>query len=580
MLKDPNCNKNNTIDAHCHHISAINEANSSLNLSSFYLPSDMVVESAVICNNKIELYIKSVLDYGICPYCGHISEKIHSQYQRVITDLPVLGKRVVIHFRPRKFFCQNDFCSKKTFAEQPGNEVFRYRRRTRRCEQVVTHHGLMSSSNDASSLLNGMGIPLCNTTVLRDIHRIRIPENKEITNIGIDDWAFRKGINYGSIIVNLGTGHVIDLLGDRERDSFSKWLECHQQVSLVSRDRSTEYSTAIALSGKRIIEVADRFHLIKNMSDCVTKTISENYSDYRNAVRSGNEITPEEKCIQPDIQEICNDKLSGDKKQEVNNNTDSRTIMFNEVKELQDKGFSIGAIAKKLKIARQTVRKYRNYTSLPPRKSSPRNEYFKFDSYVESEYSNGKSLVNIFHEIKNLGFKGSKTPFHDHYRYLSKGRKGRRTDRPKSIKKIKPQDNREPLIPVKTISSIVDKGIRMKELDEKEDILIQTLISIPWFKEIYNAATSFYKIFKEPNGGQLAEWINEYRDTELAKLKTFITGIILDMKAVENGIKYPFSNGIVEGFVNKLKTIKRMMYGKAKLMLLKRKLVLGTLLFN
>lgn len=105
MLKDPNCNKNNTIDAHCHHISAINEANSSLNLSSFYLPSDMVVESAVICNNKIELYIKSVLDYGICPYCGHISEKIHSQYQRVITDLPVLGKRVVIHFRPRKFFC-------------------------------------------------------------------------------------------------------------------------------------------------------------------------------------------------------------------------------------------------------------------------------------------------------------------------------------------------------------------------------------------------------------------------------------------------------------------------------------------
>jgi len=425
-----------------------------------------------------------------------------------------------------------------------------------------------------------MGIPLCNTTVLRDIHRIRIPENKEITNIGIDDWAFRKGINYGSIIVNLGTGHVIDLLGDRERDSFSKWLECHQQVSLVSRDRSTEYSTAIALSGKRIIEVADRFHLIKNMSDCVTKTISENYSDYRNAVRSGNEITPEEKCIQPDIQEICNDKLSGDKKQEVNNNTDSRTIMFNEVKELQDKGFSIGAIAKKLKIARQTVRKYRNYTSLPPRKSSPRNEYFKFDSYVESEYSNGKSLVNIFHEIKNLGFKGSKTPFHDHYRYLSKGRKGRRTDRPKSIKKIKPQDNREPLIPVKTISSIVDKGIRMKELDEKEDILIQTLISIPWFKEIYNAATSFYKIFKEPNGGQLAEWINEYRDTELAKLKTFITGIILDMKAVENGIKYPFSNGIVEGFVNKLKTIKRMMYGKAKLMLLKRKLVLGTLLFN
>lgn len=121
------------------------------------------------------------------------------------------------------------------------------------------------------------------------------------------------------------------------------------------------------------------------MSDCVTKTISENYSDYRNAVRSGNEITPEEKCIQPDIQETYNDKLSGDEKQEINNKTDSRTIMFNEVKELQDKGFSIGTIAEKLKITRQTVRKYRNHTSFPPRKSSSHNGYFKFDSYVESE---------------------------------------------------------------------------------------------------------------------------------------------------------------------------------------------------
>lgn len=298
------------------------------------------------------------------------------------------------------------------------------------------------------------------------------------------------------------------------------------------------------------------------MSDCVTKTISENYSNYRNAVRSGNEFTPEEKHIQTDIQEVYNDKLSGDEKQKINNNTDSRTIMFNEVKELQDKGFSMCAIAKKLKIARQTVKKYSNYTSLPPRKSSPRNEYFKFDSYVESEYSNGKSLINIFHEIKSLGFKGGLTPFHYHYRYLSKGHKGRRTNRPKPIKKIKLQDNREPLMPIKTISSIVDKGIRMKELDEKEDVLIQTLMSIPWFEEIYNAATSFYKIFKRSNDGQLAEWINEYRDTELKKLKTFITGIMLDLKAVENGIKYPFSNGIVEGFVHKLKRIKRMMYGK------------------
>jgi len=94
-------------------------------------------------------------------------------------------------------------CGKKTFAEQPGNEVFRYRRRTRRCEIMVVGHGLLCSSNKAKRLIRTVGIPLSNTTISRDIHRMSINPRDSVKNIGVDDWAFRKGITYGSITSSL-----------------------------------------------------------------------------------------------------------------------------------------------------------------------------------------------------------------------------------------------------------------------------------------------------------------------------------------------------------------------------------------
>ena len=111
---------------------------------------------------------------------------------------------------------------------------------------------------------------LSGDTVLRDIHRMSVPERCEVKEIGVDDWAFRKGVTYGSIIVSLETGSVIDLLGDRDVKSFQAWLDEHVQVEVVSRDRSTDYTAAIAATGRNITEVADRFHLNMNMSDCVT----------------------------------------------------------------------------------------------------------------------------------------------------------------------------------------------------------------------------------------------------------------------------------------------------------------------
>lgn len=541
-----------------------NPSSPSINLSPFYIEARLEVRDLLVKDDSIHLFVRCSHPDGICPYCGSVSSKIHSKYYRTIVDLPILGRGVTIHMESRKFFCANETCNKKTFAEQPGNEVFRYRRRTRRCEILVARHGLCCSSGKAKALINAQGIPLCNTTVLRDIHRMQVDKYSSVQNIGIDDWAFRKGITYGSIIVNLDTGLVVDLLGDRNQNSFETWLENHPKITLVSRDRSTEYSAAIASSGMRITEVADRFHLVKNMSDCITKVLSENYANYRSLVRAEEDL-PTEK-----------DQLT----KEIPVRVDSRQVMFDEVKELQSKGFMMTKIARKLGIARQTAQKYMSYDKLPLRASKARNEYHKYDAYVEQEYKHGKDLRKIHREIIDKGFKGSLTPFYDHYKYLSDGHRGYRSAKEVGKMKKRPTDTREPLVPIKVIAYIVDKNIRGKDMKEDENALVEKLLNLKWFNDIYFAAESFYAVIRGDDVAALDTWISTYENSAIAKLKTFVYGIKMDMKAVTNSIKYNVSNGIVEGYVNKLKEVKRTMYGRAHIKLLKRKMVMTNILFN
>ena len=255
---------------------------------------------------------------------------------------------------------------------------------------VVTQHGLKCSSESARKLLSATGVPLSGDTVLRDVHRMSVPERCEVKEIGVDDWAFRKGVTYGSII--------------------------------VSRDRSTDYTAAIAATGRNITEVADRFHLNMNMSDCVTKVIGSHYDEYRSAVR------PEEVQETPEV-----------------------------------------------------------------------------DS---------------------------------------------------------------------------DKSIRKEKMVHAEVALVEKMMSYGWFRDIYNAASSFYATIMGNDIDELDSWLDSYGKSPIKELRSFAYGIRMDLKAVRNAISLDTSNGIVEGFVNKLKAVKRVMFGRASLDLLKRKMVFSDLCFN
>ena len=462
-----------------------------------------------------------------CPVCGHISHKVHSIYTRRLQDMPCAGIPVNLNIELRKFFCNNSQCDRLIFAE-PISGIKHYSRRTGRVEDMLVKMGAEVSSSKCSYLSSIVGVPVSTSTALRMISKATLPDISEVSIIGIDDWAYRKGAIYGSIIVDMEKGKVIDVLCDRECDSMMKWLKKHQKVTLVSRDRATNYSSAIALSGRNIDEVADRFHLIKNMSDCVDRIICRNYKKI---------------AIQGDSSNIT---ASGHQQE-----------IFNAIKDLQSKQMSISKIANEIGVARQTVRKYIAYDAIPPRASFPRNNYFQYEDYVFAEQLKGKSLRKIYYEIKEMGFSGSSTPFYD---YIKK----RKNTYGKSVT----------LPPLKISSSLCGTRLFCLSKEEKHTMRI-LLASNKWLRELKQCARMFHDIIMGKDSDALDDWMKQAKAIGIKHLNSFVYGVERDIAAIKNAIIYHWSNGIVEGHVNRLKNIKRQMYGRAGLELLKRKVVLA-----
>lgn len=181
----------------------------------------------------------------------------------------------------------------------------------------------------------------------------------------------------------------------------------------------------------------------------------------------------------------------------------------------------------------------------------------------------------MFNEVKEL-----QAPFYDHYHYLSGGHRGFRSKQDVAEMQKSPDAKREPLLPIRQIVHIVDKSIRRKPMRDKEASLVEGLMSLGWFRDIYGAAASFYDMIMCDNVNDLTLWLKTYAQSPMQELRSFAYGIKMDLKAAQNAIAMDTSNGIVEGYVNKLKAVKRTMYGRASLGLLKRKMVFSDLCFN
>src|SRR3974390_1868425 len=245
---------------------------------SALVPNGFAVESAICDGDATLITVRPTSRTSACPRCGTRSERIHSRYLRRATDLPLAGRPGRLRAVARRFRCDAALCGRRIFTERFSDGVLApWARRTGRLDYVVHHLGLALGGRPAASFARRLMLPVSNDTLLRVVRRRAHVPAEPLNVIGIDDWAWRRNHRYGTIICDLERRRPVALLPDREPATATAWLDRHQEITVVARDRGGGYGEAVARALPQATQVADRWHLMEKASrsflDAVRKTM-------------------------------------------------------------------------------------------------------------------------------------------------------------------------------------------------------------------------------------------------------------------------------------------------------------------
>lgn len=387
----------------------------------FVFPNCLLPDSAEVNitttrfeNNRIIFHLESTSSNRPCPMCKLPSSKVHSKYYRRIADLPIASYYTEAQLITRKFFCNTETCRQRVFSERFNNFVKPHGRRSSRLDERLTIVGLKTGGNLGASIAMIMGINVSSSTILRLIYKV--PDmNVEIPKVlGIDDWAYRKGTNYGTILVDLEKNLPVDLLPDRNAETIRKWLEEHPGVEVISRDRAGEYTRGARQGAPDAIQVADRWHLLVNLGDALHRMMNNYNRELRQAAQSEKADDVKKKDSPENIVQekkiVCKNELK-----------------FQQVKELQAQGKSIKFIFRATGIHRETIKKYFHFDNYPVNETiNYTSTVDPFGQYITTRWSEGMHNHRVLlDEIKHMGYTGTFSSLYRYTRHLPQKKRTR-----------------------------------------------------------------------------------------------------------------------------------------------------------
>ena len=507
-------------------------------------PAGLLIEAVTTEPDRLLIIARPTALDAACPECGRRSGRVHSRYDRQLMDLPSLGRAVHLRVQVRRFRCATMTCPRRIFGEPLADSVApRGARRTARLEGIVHHLGIALGGRPAAALAQRLMVPVSRDTLLRVLRRRAQAPGGPVRVLGIDDFAWKRGQRYGTVMCDLERRRIIDLLPDREPATVEAWLAAHTEIAVVSRDRGAGYGRAASRGAPQAIQVADRWHLMENASAAFLEAVRRSMRAVRQVLGST--------VIDPALLTSA-ERIQYDGFQRRQDNSQA-------IKALAAAGRSIKEITRATGRSRKLVRSVLRGGDGDVFRCRIRMLELH-TPMLRAEWEAGcRNGAELWRRLCDNGFRGG-------LRVVTEWATRQRRSEKAGVELSRA------VPPARVLSRLMTT--RRDDLSKADAVTVAAIeTGVPTLAAARDLMERFHRMFRVRDTDALPRWVT---DASASLLASFGKGIVADIAAVKAALTEPWSNGQTEGQITKLKLVKRQMYGRARLDLLRARLLVPT----
>jgi len=522
-----------------------------------------------------------------CPLCHQPSRRRHSMYRRTIADLPWGATPVTLCLQVRRFFCTNSHGQRRIFCERLKQVATASSRRTQRLRASLAAIGLGLGGRAGARLARQLHLTCSRLTILRLVVALPLPAVGAVRIVGIDDFSFKRGRRYGTLLCDHEQRRPIDLLPERSAGAVAAWLSEHPEVEIITRDRAAVYKEGASRGAPQAVQVVDRFHMLKNLGEALEEDVARLVSVLQEiadrcagptaapATPAGT-TPPDAATANPSAPHAGQDCPASPviipaAALHTGRVSATKQARYTAVHDLHAQGVSQQATAIRLGINRRTVRRYLGADrGLDPRIGRCLHEPYL--PYLLQRWSEGcHNGSQLWREIRAQGYPGARSTLIPVFVHLRR------------VQGIPPRQRRAvaqhhtALVagqPVRLRSMVFAFLARPETLESDEQRFLAALCAHhAGLAAEYRLTQEFVALLRTRQGAALSAWVVAATAEGLPHLRNFAAGLRQDWAAVEAGFTLPWNNGRSEGLINRLKMIKRSMFGRAGFALLRHRVL-------